>query len=111
MDGQNRLIIIDGHSLMHRAFHALPPLTNKKKELVNAVYGFLLALFRAIKEFRPNYIAVTFDLPSPTFRHQIFAGYKATRPKAPEEFYSQIPRVKDLLKIFNIPFFNILIFL
>lgn len=101
-----RLVIIDGNSLLHRAHHALPPLTNKKGELVSAIYGFLLIFLKAARELQPDYLVATFDLPAPTFRHQKFEDYKAKRPKAPEEFYSQIPRTKEVLKNFNVPIFE-----
>jgi len=107
MEGRKkRLIIIDSNSLIHRAYHALPPLTTKTGELVNAVYGFLLVLFKAIKEFQPEYIAACFDLPAPTFRHKEFKEYKAKRPPAPEELYSQIPKVKEVLEAFSVKIFE-----
>ncbi len=99
---KKRLIIIDSNSVIHRAFHALPPLTTKKGEIVNAVYGFLLVFLKAIKEFKPNYIAACFDFPAPTFRHKKFKQYKAKRPKAPDELYEQIPKVKQVLKAFDV---------
>ncbi len=101
-----KLIIIDGNAVVHRAYHALPPLRTKKGELVNAVYGFLLALFSAIDEFKPDYIAATFDLPGPTFRHKKFKLYKANREKAPDDLYEQIPKIKDLLSSFGIKIFE-----
>lgn len=88
---------------MHRAYHALPPLSTKKGELVNAVYGFTSTLLNVIEKFRPDYVVAAFDLPGPTFRHKEFKNYKATRIKAPDEFYSQIPRVKEVVRAFNIP--------
>jgi DNA polymerase-1 len=100
------LIIIDGNALIHRAYHALPPLTTKKGELVNAVYGFLLVFLKAIKEFSPEYIAATFDFPAPTFRHDKYKLYKANRVKAPDDLYNQIPKVKEILKNFNIQIFE-----
>ncbi|MBZ9571860.1 hypothetical protein KJA15_00775 [Patescibacteria group bacterium] len=103
---KKRLIIIDGNALIHRAYHALPSLTTKKGELVNAIYGFLLVFLKAIRELQPDFIAATFDLPSPTFRHEKYKDYKATRPKAPEELYNQIPKVKEILKVFNISIFE-----
>jgi len=99
---KRRLIIIDGNAVIHRAFHALPPLTTKRGELVNAVYGFLLVFFKAIKEFQPDFIVATFDSPSPTFRHKKYRLYKAQREKAPQELYDQIPKVKEILKNFNV---------
>jgi DNA polymerase-1 len=103
---KKRLIIIDCNSIIHRAYHALPPLTTKKGELVNAIYGFLLVFLKAIRELQPDFIAATFDFPGPTFRHKKFKGYKAKRPSAPEELYQQIPRVKEILKRFNVPIFE-----
>lgn len=103
---RERLIIIDSNSVIHRAFHALPPLSTKKGEMVNAVYGFLLVFFKAIKEFHPDHIVAAFDLPFPTFRHKRFKGYKAKRPPTVKELYDQIPRVKEILKAFNVPIFE-----
>lgn len=106
MDKTKRLIIIDGHAVLHRAFHALPPLTTKKGELVNAIYGFLLVFFKALKEFQPDFVAATFDLPRPTFRHEKFKQYKAKRPKMADELAEQIPKVKDILRAFDVPIFE-----
>ncbi len=103
---KKRLMVIDSNSVIYRAFHALPPLTTKKGELINAVYGFLLVFFKAIKEFQPDFIAACFDLPAPTFRHKKFKEYKAKRPPCPKELYQQIPKIKEILKIFNIPIFE-----
>ncbi|PJE59596.1 MAG: hypothetical protein COU85_02875 [Candidatus Portnoybacteria bacterium CG10_big_fil_rev_8_21_14_0_10_44_7] len=100
---KKRLMLIDAHALIHRAFHALPPLNTQQGELVNAVFGFFSILLAAIKQLQPEYIAAAFDLPKPTFRHQEFAGYKATRAKAPDELYAQIQRVEEGLDAFNIP--------
>ncbi len=100
------LIIIDSNAVIHRAYHALPPLTTKKGELINAIYGFLLVFLKAIKEFKPDFIAATFDFPAPTFRHQKYKLYKATREKAPEELYQQIPKVKEILKSFDVQIFE-----
>lgn len=102
---KKRLIIIDSNAIIHRAYHALPPLT-KNGELVNAIYGFLLFLFKAIKELKPDYIAATFDFPAPTFRHKEYKEYKATRPKADKELYEQIPKTKELLEEFGIQVFE-----
>jgi DNA polymerase-1 len=99
-------LIIDANALIHRAFYALPALSTKKGELVNAIYGFLLVLFKAIRELKPDFIAAAFDLPSPTFRHKKFEEYKAKRPRIPEELSQQISKVKEVLKSFNIPVFE-----
>jgi DNA polymerase-1 len=101
-----RLLILDANSILHRVYHALPPLTTKKGELVNAIYGFLLVLFRVIKEFKPNYVCACFDFPAKTFRHEKFKEYKAQRPPCPKDLASQIPKLKEILEAFKIPFFE-----
>jgi len=101
-----KLLIIDSNSIIHRAYHALPPLTTKRGELVNAVYGFLLVFLKALKDIRPDFIAATFDTPKPTLRHKKYKEYKAKRPPAPEELYSQIPKVKEFLKAFKVLIFE-----
>ena len=98
--------MIDGHALVHRAYHALPPLNTGSGELVNAVFGFSSILLKTLKDLAPDYIAATFDLAGPTFRHKEFEAYKATRVPAPDELYAQIGRVKDVLAAFNIPVFE-----
>lgn len=106
-DKKNRLIVIDGNALIHRSFHALPPtMATKKGEMVNAVYGFTTVLLKAIREFKPDYLALTLDMAGPTFRHQQYKEYKATRVKAPDELYKQIPRVKEVARAFNIPIYE-----
>lgn len=101
-----KLVLIDANAIIHRAYHALPPLTTKTGELVNAVYGFSNILLKTINELKPDYILAAFDLRGKTFRHEEYKDYKATRVKAPEELYEQIDRVKDVLKVFNIPIYE-----
>jgi len=101
-----KLVLIDGNAIIHRAYHALPPLTTKKGELVNAVYGFSSLLLKVINDLKPDYIAATFDLAGPTFRHEEYKEYKATRVKAPQELYDQIGRVKQVVQAFNIPIYE-----
>src|SRR3989339_492500 len=103
MAAKKKLILIDSNAIIHRAYHALPPLTTKKGELVNAVYGFTSVLLNVLNRFKPDYIAATFDLKEPTFRHKEFKSYKATRVKAPDDLYEQIPLVKKIVEAFNIP--------
>ncbi|MFA6525528.1 MAG: DNA polymerase I [Patescibacteria group bacterium] len=103
---QKKIVIIDGNALIHRAFHALPPLQKKDGTLVNAVYGFTTILLRVLKEIDPEYVAVTFDLKGPTFRHKEYKEYKATRIKQPDELYNQIPIIKDLVRAFNMPIYE-----
>ncbi|MDO8669024.1 MAG: DNA polymerase I [Candidatus Buchananbacteria bacterium] len=103
---KQKLIIIDGNALVHRAFHALPPMTTKDGVMVNAVYGFTAILLKVLKDLKPDYIVATFDLKEKTFRHKEFEAYKAGRAKAPDELYQQIPLVKEVLESFNIPIFE-----
>ncbi len=105
MEGK-RLLIIDSNSVIHRAYHALPPLTTEKGEVVGAVYGFLLVFFRALKEFKPDFAVACFDVKGPTFRHEKYEDYKAKRPPLPEDLGRQIARVKELLPIFGVPVFE-----
>lgn len=101
-----KLILIDGNAIIHRAFHAFPPFKTPQGELVNAVYGFASILLTILNKEQPDYIAVAFDLKGPTFRHEEYKEYKATRVKAPDELYSQIPRIHELVKAFHIPIFT-----
>jgi len=102
------LLLFDGNALVHRAFHALPPLTQPKTgELVNAVYGFASTLLKVFADFKPTHWAVAFDRPAPTFRHEMFEEYKAQRPATPEELKSQMKKVHQLVEAFHIPIFEI----
>src|SRR3989344_6729548 len=101
-----KLILIDDNALVHRAFHALPPLTAPDGLVVNAVYGFTSVLIKAIKDMKPDYMAAAFDLPGPTFRHEEYEEYKAHRQKAPDELYAQIPLIKDMLRAFGVEIFE-----
>jgi len=102
---EKKLIIVDSNSLLHRAFHALPPLSTKSGQETGAIYGFLLTLFKAINDLRANYIVACFDTKAPTFRHERFQEYKAQRPKTPDGIVSQIPIAKEVLQAFKIPVF------
>ena len=101
------LLLVDGHALVHRAFHAVPPLSTTKGELVNAVYGFASMLFKALNELRPDYVAVAFDKAAPTFRHLEYEEYKATRKPAPEGLRQQFVRVRQLVDALGIPIYEI----
>lgn len=108
MSRKKRFVLIDGHALLHRAYHAYPKsLTTTKGELVNAVYGFTSNLFSVFKQLDPEYVAVAFDLKEPTFRHKEFKDYKASRPKVDKELIDQIDRVKQVVKVLNIPIFEV----
>jgi len=102
-----KLVILDGNALIHRSFHAIPQtLTTKDGILTNAVYGFAMALLKAIKDLQPDYLILTLDKKAPTFRHEKYSEYKATRVKAPDELYQQIPLVKEIAQAFNIPIYE-----
>ncbi|MDP2640990.1 MAG: DNA polymerase [Candidatus Yanofskybacteria bacterium] len=101
-----RLLVFDANALIHRAYHALPPLTSARGEMVNALYGFLLVFFRSIKEFHPSSMVAAFDMAAPTKRLEKFAAYKATRVRGEDELYAQIPYVKQALESFGVPWFE-----
>ncbi len=103
---KKRFIIIDGHALIHRAWHALPPLTAKDGTVVSGAYGFTTILLKAIKELKPTHVAVTFDLAGPTFRHEAYEAYKATREEKPDELYEQIPMAEEILEAMDIPVYT-----
>ncbi|MCR4322709.1 MAG: DNA polymerase I [Candidatus Azambacteria bacterium] len=100
-----KLVLIDGNALVHRAYHALPPLSNKG-EPTNAVYGFTSILLKVLRELRPEYVAATFDLAAPTFRHEEFADYKAHRPKTADDLIVQFPKVKEIVSALGIPIYE-----
>jgi DNA polymerase-1 len=101
-----RFVLIDGNAILHRAYHALPTLTSRSGELVNAVYGFTTMLFKVISDLKPKYLAVAFDTEKPTFRHQEYIGYQAQRPKMAEELAGQIEKVHQVLVSMGIPIFQ-----
>lgn len=100
------LVLIDGNAVLHRAYHALPPLTTKSGQLVNAVYGFCSMLIRVTKELNPGYLIVCFDRPKPTFRQSIYIGYQHKRPKMDEDLAGQIEMVHKLVAKMNIPIYE-----
>jgi len=102
----NRLVLIDGNAVLHRAYHALPPLTAPDGSLVNAVYGFTAMLIRLFHDLTPTHIAVAFDRPKPTFRKKMFKEYQATRPKMDDELAGQIEKVHEVVRAFGIPIFE-----
>ncbi len=105
----NKLVLVDGHALAYRAFFALPvdAFSTSKGELTNAVYGFTMMLLRALQEEKPDFIAVTFDAPAATFRHEEFEDYKAHRPPMREEMRSQMQRIREVVQVMNIPAFEV----
>ncbi|MBU3189775.1 DNA polymerase I [Clostridium bowmanii] len=104
---KKRLLILDGHSLMYRAFYALPALTNSDGIYTNAVYGFTSMLLKMKEEFKPDYIVTTFDRKTPTFRHEEYKDYKAGRKKMPDELIGQFSIVRELLDKMAIDIFEL----
>ena len=98
-----RFVIVDGSNYLFRAFYAIRELTNSKGFPTNAIYGFTTMLMKLLKDQNPDYIAVAFDLKGPTFRHEAYGEYKATRKETPEELVVQIPYVKEVIRSFSIP--------
>lgn len=97
-----KIVLIDGHSILNRAFYGLPPLTNSEGLHTNAVYGFLNIMTRILEEEKPQYLAVAFDLHAPTFRHQMYDAYKGTRKPMPQELREQVPVIKEVLQAMGI---------
>ncbi len=93
----NKIVLIDGHSILNRAFYGLPDLTNSEGLHTNAIYGFLTIMFKILEEEKPEYLTVAFDVHAPTFRHQMYAEYKGTRKPMAEELRQQVPVIKEVL--------------
>ncbi len=98
-----KLVLIDGHSILNRAFYGVPNLTNSEGLHTNAVYGFLNILFKLLEEEKPQYLAVAFDLKAPTFRHTMYKDYKGTRKPMPQELHEQVPLMKEVLGAMGVP--------
>ena len=101
-----RIVVFDGNAIIHRAYHAIPPLTTKDGVMVNAVYGFTSMILKVWKDLKPDCIAVTFDMAGPTFRHVQYKEYKATRVKADQALYDQIPLVHEVVESFGLPIYE-----
>lgn len=97
-----KLVLIDGHSILNRAFYGVPDLSNAQGLHTNAIYGFLNILFKILEDEKPDYLAVAFDVHAPTFRHEMYDAYKGTRKPMPEELREQVPVMKELLSAMNI---------
>ncbi len=98
--------IIDGHAIIHRAYHAIPPLTTKDGQIVNAVYGFTSMLLKVITDIKPTHLAVSFDVSGGTFRDEVYEDYKATRSKSDQDLYDQIPLIYDVVEAFGVPIYS-----
>src|SRR3989344_5305351 len=103
---KKRLILLDAHAIIHRAYHALPEFTSTKGEPTGALYGLSAMLLKIIADLKPDYIAACYDLPEPTYRHEAYEGYKAGRAKTDEALTLQLDRSRDVFKAFNIPIYE-----
>lgn len=101
-----RLVLIDGNAILHRAYHALPPMINSKGQQTNAVYGFISMFFRVISDLQPTHVAVTFDREKPTFRKKLFKEYQSQRPKMEDQLASQVGLVHEVLEAMKIPIYE-----
>ena len=97
-----KLVLMDGHSILNRAFFGLPDLTNSEGTHTNAVYGFLNILFKILEEEQPDYLTVAFDVHAPTFRHNMFDAYKGSRAPMDDALRQQVPLIKEMLKAMGI---------
>lgn len=103
---RKRLVLLDTHAIIHRAYHAIPELSSPSGEPVNAVYGLSTMLMRIVKELAPDYVIAAYDLPGPTHRHEVYKEYKAKRPKADDALIVQINRSRDVLAAFGVPLYE-----
>ena len=100
---KEKLLLIDGHSIVNRAFYGVPAtMTNSEGLHTNAIFGFLNIFFSAYTKIKPDYVIVAFDLPQKTFRHEMYEAYKGTRKGMPDELHEQVPVLKDVLRSMNI---------
>lgn len=104
---KKRIVLLDAHAILHRAYHALPDFSTSSGEPTGALYGFSLMLLKIIDELNPDFIAACFDLPKPTFRKEAYEAYKEGRAKTDEELVAQIIRARDLLDAFGIPWYEL----
>jgi len=102
-----KLLLIDGNAILHRGYHAYPPLTNPQGEMINAVFGFFSMLLTVLADQKPDYLVVCFDRGKPTFRQNMYAGYHAHRPKMADDFFPQVAIVHDLLEKMNVRIFEL----
>jgi len=103
---KQRAVLLDAHAIIHRAYHALPEFVSSKGEPTGGIYGLCSMLLKIVTDLKPDFIIAAYDLPQPTYRHQAFEGYKATRAKADESLVSQIKRSRDVFTAFNIPIYD-----
>lgn len=102
-----KLLIIDGNAILHRAFHAYPPFTDKEGKIINAIYGFYAMMIKLFEEVKPDYLTICFDRGEPTFRMNMYAGYHANRPKMSDDLAPQVSRLHDSLDALGVPHYGV----
>jgi len=107
MNPMKKLLLIDGNAILHRGYHAYPPLTNPKGEMINAVFGFFSMLLTVFADQKPDYLVVCFDRGAPTFRMNMYAGYHAHRPKMADDFFPQVGMVHEILEKMQVQIFEL----
>lgn len=103
---KKRLVLLDAHAIIHRAYHALPDFTSEGGEPTGALYGLSAMLIKLIAEQKPDYLVACYDLPEPTYRHEVYDGYKAKRPKIDDDLVRQLDRSRDIFAAFNVPIYE-----
>ena len=103
---KKKLVLLDAHAILHRAYHALPDFTSDKGEPTGALYGVSAMLLKIIDDLKPDYLVACYDLPEPTYRHEVYEDYKAGRAKTDDDLISQINRSRDIFEVFNIPIYE-----
>ena len=103
---KKRLVLLDSHAILHRAYHALPDFVSAKGEPTGALYGLTTMLMKIVDELNPDYIVACYDLPGPTFRNEVYKDYKAGRVKTDTDLVAQMKRSRDVFKAFNIPIYD-----
>ena len=101
-----KLVLLDAHAILHRAYHALPEFSSSKGEPTGALYGLTAMLMKIITELKPDYLIACYDLPEPTFRHDVYDAYKGKREKTEDALVAQIERSRDIFAAFNIPIYE-----
>ena len=101
-----KLVLLDAHAILHRAYHALPDFSSNKGEPTGALYGLTAMLIKIIQELKPDYVVACYDLPEPTFRHDVYEEYKGKRTKTDDELIAQLDRSRDIFEAFNVPIYE-----
>ena len=103
---EKKLVLLDAHAIIHRAYHALPDFSSSKGEPTGALYGLVSMLLKLIQDLKPDYLIACYDLPEPTYRHEVYKEYKAGRAKADDDLVKQLDRSRDIFKAFSIPIYD-----